>query len=171
MPQQQPNDNLILIGMPGAGKSTIGVLLAKRLGLGFVDTDVLIQTREGRTLQDIVNSDGPAALRQIEEQVLADLKVTRTVIATGGSAVYSAKAMSALAESGIIVNLHVPLPVLEQRISNHDTRGLVRQPGQSIADLYQERVPLYARYADISIEVDNERPDQVVEQIVGAISR
>lgn len=164
-----PNDNLVLIGMPGAGKSTIGVLLAKRLGFDFLDTDLAIQTQEGRTLQDIIDTDGPAALRAIEERVLSNLEPTRCVIATGGSAVYSDPAMSRLKRGGLVINLFCPLTVIEQRVSNQDTRGLVRKPGQTLTDLYRERVPLYARYADITIDMDDDRPDQVVERVIQAI--
>lgn len=165
-----PSDNLVLIGMPGAGKSTIGVLLAKRLGLDFLDTDLAIQTQEGRTLQDIVDAEGSAALRVIEERVLSSLTLNRCVIATGGSAVYSDPAMARLKGSGLVVNLLCPLAVIEQRVSNQDTRGLVRAPGQTLADLYRERVPLYARYADITVDMNDDRPDQVVEKVIQAIS-
>lgn len=162
-------DNLVLIGMPGAGKSTVGVLLAKRLGFDFLDTDVLIQTLEGRTLQEIVDAEGAEQLRRIEERVLSGLKASHSVIATGGSAVYSAKAMSALGASGLIVNLYYSLSVIERRVNNHDTRGLVKAPGQSFSDLYQERIPLYQQYADITIDAADEAPDQVVERVIEAI--
>lgn len=159
-------DNLVLIGMPGAGKSTIGVLLAKRLRRDFLDTDILIQTREGKTLQDIVDGMGPARFRQIEEQLLSELRAMRSVIATGGSAVYSTRAMLNLGINGSIIYLDCPLALIEQRVNNHDTRGLAREPGQTLGDLYRERSPLYRKYADISVETGEEQPEQVVERVI-----
>lgn len=164
--QSGSQKNLVLIGMPGAGKSTIGVLLAKRLGLDFLDTDILIQNREGMTLQEIVDSVGPARFRQIEEQVLGGLRVNRSVIATGGSAVYGTKAMLNLSVNGLIIYLSCPLRVIEQRVNNHDTRGLARTPGQTLEDLFRERAPLYGQYADITVEIGDELPEQVVERVV-----
>jgi shikimate kinase len=141
--------NLVLIGMPGSGKSTIGVLLAKRAAFCFVDTDLLIQARAGQRLQAIVDAQGSLALRRIEQQVLLDLECQRHVIATGGSAVYSRAAMTHLARHGCIVFLDVPLTELEARISDWATRGIARRPGQSLAQLFQERHRLYTRWADI----------------------
>jgi shikimate kinase len=143
--------NLVLIGMPGSGKSTIGVLLAKRAAMAFVDTDLLIQTQQGRTLQAIVDAEGPAALRRIEERVLLGLELRRQVIATGGSAVYSPAAMGHLARDGRIVFLDVPLPELQRRIVDLASRGIARLPGQSLADLFRERRPLYRRHAQVTI--------------------
>lgn len=168
--QSGMRDNLVLIGMPGAGKSTIGVLLAKRLGFDFLDTDILIQNQEGKTLQEIVDSQGSVRFRQIEEQVLSGLRARRSVIATGGSAVYSTKAMLNLGVNGSIVYLDCPLPVVEQRVNNHDTRGLAREPGQTLEDLFRERVPLYRKYADITINIHDEQPEQVVEQVIRSLN-
>lgn len=144
-------DNVVLIGMPGAGKSTVGVILAKRTSRAFVDTDVLIQTRTGRSLQDIVDGDGYLALRDIEEQVMLGLDCGRTVIATGGSAVYSERAMAHLKAGGPAVFLDVDLPTLLARVRDEDTRGLARAPGQGFEALYRERTPLYRRYADLVV--------------------
>jgi shikimate kinase len=144
--------NVILIGMPGAGKSTVGVVLAKRLGFAFVDVDLEIQSRSGRRLQQIIDSDGLAAFRALEEATLLDLaaSITRSVIATGGSAVYSDAGMEALQRSGTMVFLDTPLALLESRISDMDHRGLVIDPGESFADLYARRLPLYRRWAEVT---------------------
>lgn len=163
--------NVVLIGMPGAGKSTIGVLLAKRLALAFVDTDLLIQERAGRTLQDIVDRDGHLALRRLEEQVLAELQLDHHVIATGGSAVYSEAAMSALGRGGHIVYLEVDLPTLERRVTDLGSRGIARPVGHSFADVYAERVPLYERWAEIRISCTGRTQEQIVDAIVQALER
>jgi shikimate kinase len=144
--------NLILIGMPGAGKSTVGVILAKLASRDFVDTDVLIQTSQGRTLQDIVDKDGYLFLRKIEEEVLLGLSVCNCVIATGGSAVYSDSAMAHLKSGGIVIFLDVDMPTLESRIHDYGTRGLAKRADQSFADMFQERFALYTQYADITIK-------------------
>jgi shikimate kinase len=134
--------NIVLIGMPGAGKSTVGVVLAKRLGFDFLDTDVLIQARQGRRLQEIINSEGLLAFRQIEEAALISLPCRHTVIATGGSAVYSEAGMGALKAYGTIVFLDIPLEDLMLRICDMDTRGMVIDPGETFPDLHARRLPL-----------------------------
>jgi shikimate kinase len=144
--------NIILIGMPGCGKSTVGVLLAKRLGLGFIDTDLLIQQKTGRTLQDIVDREGYQALRRIEEDVLLKLDVQRQVISTGGSAVYSNRGMCYLKSGGVVVFLDIPLPVVMQRIGDYSLRGISRRPDQSLEALFEERLELYSEYADIRVK-------------------
>lgn len=145
-------DNISLIGMPGAGKSTSGRLLAKLLNFEFIDTDHLICHQYQRSLQNIVNQDGYMKLRQFEEQVILDLKVEHTVISTGGSAVYSAAAMKHLSEISKIVYLSAPYEVIAKRIKNLDTRGLVKQAHQSLHDLYKERTALYEKYAEITVD-------------------
>jgi len=160
-----PKTNLVLIGMPGAGKSTLGVVLAKRLGLGFVDTDLLIQMRSGRLLQEVIDKDGLAAFRALEEQTLLEFDICNAVIATGGSAVYSEAAMRHLAEIGTLVFLDVPLAELEQRLKDMKTRGLVIDPGATLADLLAERLPLYRQWADRSVATDDLGFEQVVETI------
>lgn len=158
--------NLVLIGMPGAGKSTIGVLLAKQMARAFVDTDLLIQSAAGRSLQEIVDQDGYLALRQTEENVLMGLTVSNHVIATGGSAVYSERAMMHLKANGLVIHLDVDLPTLTARIDNLDTRGLAKSPDQTLADLMRERLPLYKRYADLTIDCTGLSHERVCERII-----
>ena len=160
---------LSLIGMPGAGKSTVGVLLAKRLGLDFLDTDLAIQLAEGRTLEEILAQDGHLALRAIEARVLAGLNVSRTVLATGGSAVYAAEAMQHLKSLGPVIYLEVPLEELERRIPSLAGRGIAAAPGTTLASLAAERTPLYERTADLTVRADLDRPEAVVDAIVAAL--
>ena len=159
-------NNIVLIGMPGAGKSTNGLLLAKALGKDFVDTDVLIQVREGKTLQQIMDSSDYQQLRLIEESVLQDIDVQNTVIATGGSAVYSTEGMTQLQKNGVIIYLETPLKILEQRIHDYETRGIAKHPEQSFEDLFIERSKLYNQYADLCIHCDQQLPEAVVNQII-----
>jgi shikimate kinase len=158
--------NIILIGMPGSGKSTVGVILAKLMSLGFIDTDMLIQTREGRTLQDIVDKDGYLTLRKIEEDVLLKLDCREHVIATGGSAVYSSDAMLHLKSNGVAVFLNVDLNTLKARVPDYDTRGLAKRPDQSVDDLFTERFALYRQYADITIDCVGLTHEEVCERII-----
>ncbi len=154
--------------MPGAGKSTVGAMLARQTGRQFVDTDDLIRSSTGCSLQYIVDNDGYQSLRKIEQDVITGLAHDNQVIATGGSAVYSAKAMSHLADMATLVYLVVPFDVIEDRISDLDTRGLAKAPDQTLADLYAERVPLYEKYARIHVDA-NDTPDQVVANIVASL--
>jgi shikimate kinase len=163
--------NIVLIGMPGAGKSTIGVLLAKQTALGFVDTDLLIQSAAGRSLQAIVDREGYLALRQWEEQVLLGLSVNKHVIATGGSAVYSERAMAHLKTNGLVIYLDVDLATLSARIDNLGTRGLAKRLDQTLADLLHERTALYQRYADLTIPCTDLSHEQVCERIIAAITK
>ncbi len=163
--------NIVLIGMPGSGKSTVGVLLAKRLAFGFVDTDLLIQAAEGRTLQAIVDGDGYRVLRGIEQRELLALELERHVIATGGSAVYSAEAMSHLRQSSTIVFLEVTLATVEQRIGDFSLRGISKRGDQSIAELFAERHELYSRSADVVIASDGLSHEQVCDQIIEALNQ
>ncbi|MET0378430.1 MAG: shikimate kinase [Spongiibacteraceae bacterium] len=163
--------NIILIGMPGAGKSTIGLLLAQKLAYPFVDTDKLIEAAEGETLQAIVDQRGHLALRAIEEKILSALNYRAHLIATGGSAVYSQVAMARLKQLGTIIYLQLDFSLLEQRIGNFSARGLVRRKDQSLADLYRERVPLYERYADIAINCDGKSPEVIATAIIEAVGK
>jgi len=161
--------NIVLIGMPGSGKSTVGVILAKMMAKNFVDTDVLIQLEEQRTLQQIVDSDGHMELRRIEERVLLGVDQRDHVIATGGSAAYSHKAMIHLGREGVIVFLNADLPCLRSRIQNYETRGLAKRPDQTFQELFEERYLLYSRYADITIDCSKLSQEQVCAQIVAAL--
>lgn len=162
----QFSTSLILIGMPGAGKSTIGVMLAKALAKDFVDTDVLIQLQQSKTLQDIVDTDGYLTLRAIEERVLLNTHYPNHVIATGGSAVYSEKAMHHLRHFGQIVFLDTPLIELSARIKDFDSRGLARKPNQSLAELYDERRTLYQTYANITVNCSGKTQEEILTDII-----
>jgi len=161
-----PKSNIVLIGMPGSGKSTVGVILAKMLGLSFLDTDILIQREENRTLQDIVDTDGHMVLRDIEQRVLLTVDCEDHVIATGGSAAYSDAAMKHLGKNGEIIFLQASLTALNIRIHNYETRGLAKAPGQSFQDLFDERLRLYQMYSDFTIESSQLTQDQVCDTIV-----
>ena len=164
----QPS-NIVLIGMPGSGKSTVGVLLAKLLGKNFIDSDVLIQTEHGRSLQDIVDSSGYLTLRAIEEKVLLGLFSSNCVIATGGSAVYSRSAMEHLRADGIGVFLNVDLDTLKARVRDFATRGLAKRPDQTLDDLFDERFALYRKYADITVECAGLSHEEVCAKIREAL--
>ncbi len=165
----QPRSNIVLIGMPGAGKSTVGVILAKLASLHFVDTDLLIQAGQKRTLQDIVDREGYERLRQMEEEVLLALRVNNSVIATGGSAVYSDRGMRHLSSGGITVFLHLERSVLEARIHNYGSRGLAKRPDQNFSEMFQERLTLYARYAEITIRTAGLNHEEVSARIMERI--
>jgi len=152
--------------MPGSGKSTIGIILAKMISYDFIDTDVLIQTSQGRSLQEIVDSEGHMALRRIEEDVLLNLGCHHHVIATGGSAAYSHAAMTHLQSDGIVVFLNVRLQTLEARVHDFDTRGLAKRSDQSLADLFEERFALYTKYADITVDCDDLTHEEVCSRII-----
>lgn len=162
--------SVVLVGMPGAGKSTVGILLAKELGLGFIDTDVAIQVAQGETLQAILDQRGYLALREIESQVILQTDCRASVVATGGSAVYGDQAMAYLRSLGRIVFIDVSLAVLRARIDNYDSRGIARRPDQSFEDLYAERMALYRQYADIAIPASAMSVPQLLRAIVTALA-
>ena len=144
-------DNIILIGMPTSGKSTVGVILAKLLGMDFVDTDLIIQKKTGRRLAEIIEQDGLDGFLRIEEDVCSSLEESNSVIATGGSVVYGNRAMEHLGKIGQVFYLEIDYDTLEQRLHHVKQRGVVLRPGQDKKDLYKERVELYKKYADIVI--------------------
>lgn len=157
--------NLILIGMPGAGKSTVGVILAKRLGYHFIDTDLVIQAQEACRLQDIIDKKGLQHFRRIEEQVLLGLHTKRCIIATGGSVIYSQTGIEAIGQTGPLIYLKVSLEGLQHRIADMGKRGLVMAAGQSFSDLYCERAPLYEKHANLTIDCHGLNAEQVAAQI------
>ncbi len=160
------HSNIVLIGMPGAGKSTVGVMLAKRMAKDFVDTDVLIQVHAGHSLQHILDESGYLGLREVEEKAILGMDCRDHVIATGGSAAYSERAMQHLAADGIIVFLDVPFDVITSRVSDYGTRGIARRQDQSFRDLYEERLPLYRRYAAITVACQQRNQDEICEEII-----
>lgn len=158
-------DNVILIGMPGAGKSTIGVVLAKSLGYKFVDSDIVIQETQGKLLHQIITESGDEGFREIENRVNASMDINRTVLATGGSAVYGKEAMEHFKEVGKIVYLKQSYEEIESRLGDLSKRGVTIKEGQTLKDLYDERVPLYEKYADIEIECANKQLKDIVKEI------
>ena len=158
--------NIILIGMPGAGKSTIGVLLAKSMLMDFADTDLLIQKRYSSSLCDIINSRGTQEFLKIENDVICSWDFANCVVATGGSAVYGEQAMEKLRENGVVVYLKLPPEEIEKRINNIHTRGIAMDKGMTIAQLYIQRAPLYEKYADITVNCSSMTPEQCVDKII-----
>lgn len=163
--------NLILVGMPACGKSTVGVVLAKTLNKGFVDTDLLLQQREHRTLQQIIDAEGIDYFHRAEAQVLLDVDGDDLVIATGGSAIYADRAMERFRRTGKIVYLEASLATVQRRLSDIRTRGVTLEKGQTIAELYDRRTPLYRRCADWTVETDGLTVEEVVEAIAHRQSR
>jgi len=157
--------NIVLIGMPAVGKSTIGVLLAERLGFAYLDSDIFLQVNEGRRLYEIIAAEGIEGFCDIEEKNILLLKCRSHVIATGGSVVYSAAAMTHLKSMGVVVHLDIPVHQLKQRIGDIDQRGVVHTGAQTLEDLYAERHPLYRRYEDIFIDCSGKSPEAIVEEI------
>lgn len=161
-------ENIILIGMPGAGKSTAGVVLAKVLGYTFIDADLLIQQKERRLLHEIIQQEGTERFLEIENRVNAGIMAKRAVIATGGSVVYGAEAMRHLKSIGTVVYLKLSYEILEKRLHNIRGRGVVLKEGQTLKDLYEERVPLYEAYADLIVEEENRDVEETIALLVQA---
>ncbi|MDD1686018.1 shikimate kinase [Methanoregula sp.] len=164
-------NNIILIGLPGAGKSTMGVILAKTLGMKYTDTDIVIQETTGRLLQEIIDTDGTDTFLEIEERTILALDCHNTIIATGGSAVFSRKAMEHLKSGGCIIYLKISFDEMIERLSNIRTRGIVLHNGESLSEMYNERIPLYERYADIAIDCSGNHFEAAVENVLEAVSR
>lgn len=158
--------NIVLIGMPGAGKSTIGVLLAKSTLMDFTDTDLLLQKKYSSALCDIINEKGIDEFLKIENDVICEAEFHNCVVATGGSAVYGEKAMEKLKNSGTVVYLKVDAAELKKRINNIHTRGIAMKEGTTIDELYSERSPLYEKYADITVDCASLTPEQCVDEII-----
>ena len=162
----ETKNNITLTGMPGAGKSTTGVILAKLLSFGFMDTDLLIQVNRKRSLQDILNKEGHLFLRKVEEEEILRITPEKCVIATGGSAVYSDSAMGYLGSVSTIVFLKADFDVIRKRIKNFDRRGIAKAKDQSFSDLFMERQPLYEKYAHIEIDCTGISQEEAAEAII-----
>ena len=163
--------NIVLIGMPGVGKSTVGVILAKMIGYHFVDTDILIQEQENRLLCDIIESDGVEGFLKIENKINSNINITASVIATGGSVIYGKEAMEHLGEIGTIIYLKLPYNILDERLENIKGRGVVLKDGQGLHDLYEERIPLYEKYADIVIDEEGLSVEETIEKILEVLNK
>lgn len=161
--------NIVLIGMPGAGKSTIGVILAKVLGKDFIDADLVIQKEEGRLLSEIIEQEGPDGFLSIEERVNASLEPEGAIISTGGSVVYGEKAMEHLGRIGVIVYLKLSCKAVESRLRDIRGRGVVLRDGQTLSDLYEERSVLYERYAEVTVEEDGLGVEETLEKTLQAL--
>ena len=161
--------NIILIGMPGSGKSTVGVLLAKALGLDFIDTDLTLQQREGALLQDIINDRGTEVFLDLEQAAICSVQCKNSVISPGGSCVCRERSMAHLKELGRIVYLRLPLEELEARLNNISTRGIAMEPGQTLSDLYDYRTPLYERWADVVVDSAGQSLEETVAATLRAL--
>lgn len=159
--------NIILIGMPGAGKSTIGVVLAKVLGYKFLDSDLVIQEQEGKLLSQLIEENGDAGFIKIENDINKSINVDKTVIATGGSAVYGTEAMEHFKEIGTVVYLEVPYDEIEKRVGNLKKRGVVSNGKTEIEEIYEDRVALYEKYADVTIHEWDLPIRETVAKILG----
>ena len=162
--------NIVLIGMPGSGKSTVGVLLAKALLCHFVDTDLIIQAKHGKSLCEIINDIGIDGFIKTENEILSQQSFENTVVATGGRAVYGKEAMNNLKKNGIVVYIKLPPEVIESRINNITTRGIAMPEGFTIKQLYDERAPLYEKYADITVDCSNLEIEETVKRIADAVN-
>ena len=162
-------DNIVLIGMPGVGKSTVGVVLAKNMGYSFVDSDLLIQEQEGKLLHEIIGERGLDGFNEVENRVNAEINVSRSVIATGGSVVYGREAMEHLKQIGTVVYLKLSCEELSERLGDLNERGVSIREGQTLADLMEERTPLYEKYADVTINCENRQIREIVKMIREAV--
>lgn len=158
-------DNIVLIGMPGVGKSSAGVVLAKVMGYEFVDTDLVIQKEEKRLLKDIIAEEGNDAFLAIENRINAGIDVHNSIIATGGSVIYGKEAMEHLRSIGTVVYLRASLDTIKSRLLNLEGRGVPMKNGQSLDDLYYERIPLYEQYADVIVDMDGVEIEETVRNM------
>lgn len=158
-------DNIVLIGMPGAGKSTVGVVLAKKLGLRFMDSDLLIQEQTGQLLHEIIEEKGLQGFLEIEEAVNASIQTKGSIIATGGSVIYGKKAMEHLRSIGTILYLKLSYETIADRLGDLNERGVAVKDGQTLKSLYEERIPLYEQYADVTVDCEHCSIREIVEWI------
>lgn len=158
-------DNIVLIGMPGCGKSTVGVVLAKTLNMEFVDSDIVIQRSRNKRLSQLMDELGTEGFRQLENDINAGLDVHHCVIATGGSVIYGQGAMEHLKRIGTVVYLRLPYPAIEERLGDLHARGVTMKPGQTLLDLYNERCPEYERWADVTLQCEGLRLREVVARL------
>lgn len=161
--------NIVLIGMPGAGKSTVGVVLAKNMGLRFVDSDICIQEEEGKLLHEIISNQGLEGFLEVENRVNASLNMEKSVIATGGSVVYGKEAMEHLRKIGCVVYLKLPYDAIAERLGDLNKRGVALREEQTLLDLYEERVPLYEKYAELVVDCSGKKIREIVEEIVNCV--
>ncbi len=162
-------NNIVLIGMPGVGKSTLGVILAKIIGYRFLDADLIIQEREGKLLKEIIEEKGVEGFMAVENEVNASLECERTIIATGGSVIYGKEAMEHLKSIGQIIYLKAEYEALDKRLSNLKGRGVVLKKGQNLRELYDERTPVYESYADHIIDETGCDIEQTIEKIINIL--
>lgn len=163
--------NLVLIGMPGAGKSTVGVVLAKQQGLSFLDSDLVIQEQTGLLLHEIIEQQGDDGFRQVENRINASLSAKHSVIATGGSVIYGREAMQHLKKIGTVVYLKLSCGAIAERLGDLKQRGVTLREGQTLEQLYDERVPLYERYADVTVDCENKSIREIVAEIAARLPR
>ncbi len=168
---ESKRDNLILIGMPGCGKSTVGVVLAKVLGFQFMDSDLLIQEQESRLLKDIIAEDGLERFLEIEDCVNAQIDCEHTIIATGGSVIYGLKAMQHLRQIGTVIYLKLSCEAISERLGDLNERGVALKQGQDLYSLYEERCPLYEKYAHITIDAEEKSIREMTELIICELTR
>lgn len=161
--------NIVLIGMPSSGKSTVGVILAKTLGMGFLDTDLTIQQREGELLQTLIDNFGMKRFLEIEEESILSIHPDNTVIATGGSAVFGSRAMEYLRSIGDIVYLELDYPELERRLHNIKTRGIAAEKGETLLDIYNKRIPIYEVWAQVTVNSVGKTVEETVADIINRI--
>ena len=162
-------NNVVLIGMPGVGKSTSGVILAKVLNFDFLDSDLVIQKKTGQRLKDIISREGIDGFNAVENQINREIQCENTVIATGGSVVYGKEAMEHFQEIGTIVYLKISYESLDERLGDLDERGVVHKKGQTLRDIYEERTALYEKYADVTVELDGKTVAETVDAVLAAL--
>lgn len=164
-------NNVVLIGMPGVGKSTSGVILAKVLNYDFLDSDLVIQKKTGQRLKDIISGKGIDGFNAVENQINREIQCENTVIATGGSVVYGKEAMEHFQKIGTIVYLKISYESLDERLGDLDERGVVHKKGQTLQDIYEERTALYEKYADVTVELDGKTVAETVDAVLAALQQ